>query len=871
MNYITTSDLIQSTNKPDKESIQKHIELQIRNFKDDELVCIIKTNAQDAKTAAYISANNLRKNLPSLVNRMIEGSPRFLWICPNPITNFQPRTYFAAKPWHNKANINRLDCLILDFDRANDKEAAATLEQLSRIQQASSLVSQWLADSLGIRTTLNAITGNGIALAIPINLPKKNVPETQIKAFLAMLQEYLDSNGFGDVRVDDSYEKPTQSVGIIGSINGKFSGPRLRFFIDPSEIQDWESIRKNNSQMLLLQLARLSLKDSIDDKNLIDGKTSTLTLVNKKEENPRFQQIAQAIEDYNNSTPWESLLEPRGFKLIRDFGYYQMWQRPGKEDKSVSLVTGSNKGGKDRLWCYSTSCEFPAGKCLNKYWVEMILSGIADKTFNILDRSRRRDFLNTIGAFKETESIQFQGYTTENEIISHIEDDPKDDPELYKSEAEGSLSDFPMPGFIEVLAQDIESTQPYHCLPISRAAADANFAFMIGKTFSIGGGLPMSDYYAIIANSGSGKEAIKNYTQRFWEIDNNKLPVSEEQIRKLKQNPDFIVRGGASTLASTAQGMQQDFLDYGRVLHFINEGEAMLFPQEKESPHTQATRALMLDISTSGFLPGRRLKNEIIEAVPCPFYVVFFTCPKATFNENLTFDKVKQGNMNRTLVYSLKRKGLSRRDKKSFNPSEEILKAHAYWRLRNLDGSGTGDLYGKSGFLNEMIFPQRVQKQVNDFADSFVVQHRQGKLDEFTENIVQRAAEHAIKASGRFTLAIDFEAREVTQEAWDLAVRYTQISLDEILAGKNSIKSIPDQQEEYLLQKIKETTKSSGISQRDLVQNAKQKSMFTAKSTRFGNEKTTTEIVKGHLNSMISSGLIIANKVGNSVKYFISK
>lgn len=877
MNYIPTQDLIQSTNKADKQAIQKHIELQIGNFKDEELVCIVKSIAKptgdDAVTAAYYSAKNLRKQLPSLVNKWIEGNPKFLWICPNPVTNFQPRTYFAARPWHNKSNIIRWNCLILDFDRANDKEEPATLEQLSRIQQASSLVSQWLADSLGIRTALNAITGNGVALAIPIDLPQKNAPETQIKAFLAMLQDYLDMNGFGDVKVDDSYEKPMQAVGIIGSINGKFQEPRLRCFIDPSEIQDWESIRENNSQMLLLQMARISLKDSVDLPNL----------VNKKEENnARFAQVAQAIEDFNSSTSWLSILEHRGFKLIRDFGHYQMWQRPMKEGKSVSLVCGSNKGGKDRLWCYSTSCEIPAGKSLSKYWVELILSGIAGSDFKIRNEERRRDFLRKIGAFDQKANYEWKGEETTSSCEQEQEPvqvaQAMDGEILDSEESKGTLDGIELPAAINEIKNSIESNQPYHSETISKAFAVGSFSFMVGKSVRVGR-MPLSTYHNILADSGVGKEAGKGFISDLFDVPASDFKgLTQEEVKLLKDQKDFSIQSGVGLTNSTAQGLAKSFSINGRVWYFLNEGASFVFEDAKENPHTSNLRAMFLDIYTGGSIGKRELAEETIEGVKHTFASFTMTCTRRSFFRNLTYEKIQNGFCNRCITVMQTRKGLSKLQSQlmgGFNPSQELLDMHAYWRLQNLAGykeweseyeknqdmrgTGLGNWHPK----RNIGVSGSLERKIKEYADSLVIKERKGELDDLTANLAIRLNENAIRLAALFTLADDREAVEISLPAWDLAVKYVQFSNQTMLLGRESNQSLPDQQEAYILEKVQRSG-TAGITPRDLAKGAKRNHLFASD----GSKVSTTEIIKRILRNLEDNGFIYGINATNSVRYF---
>lgn len=70
-------------------------------------------------------------------------------------------------------------------------------------------------------------------------------------------------------------------------------------------------------------------------------------------------------DSFNERATWEEVLEPHGWKLLftRDGEIY--WQRPGKEGPGVSATT--NYAGSDRLYVFSTSTIFEAGRSYSKF------------------------------------------------------------------------------------------------------------------------------------------------------------------------------------------------------------------------------------------------------------------------------------------------------------------------------------------------------------------------------------------------------------------------------------------------------------------------------------------------------------------------
>jgi putative DNA primase/helicase len=68
---------------------------------------------------------------------------------------------------------------------------------------------------------------------------------------------------------------------------------------------------------------------------------------------------------YNVRATWEEVLEPYGWKCLSTRDGEGYWQRPGKEGPGVSATT--NYAGSDRLYVFSTSTVFEAGRGYSKF------------------------------------------------------------------------------------------------------------------------------------------------------------------------------------------------------------------------------------------------------------------------------------------------------------------------------------------------------------------------------------------------------------------------------------------------------------------------------------------------------------------------
>ena len=74
---------------------------------------------------------------------------------------------------------------------------------------------------------------------------------------------------------------------------------------------------------------------------------------------------ARPGDRYNQETSWEEVLGPHGWRLLYDRDGEGYWQRPGKDGPGISATT--NYQGRDRLYVFSTSTCFEAGRSYSKF------------------------------------------------------------------------------------------------------------------------------------------------------------------------------------------------------------------------------------------------------------------------------------------------------------------------------------------------------------------------------------------------------------------------------------------------------------------------------------------------------------------------
>jgi hypothetical protein len=74
---------------------------------------------------------------------------------------------------------------------------------------------------------------------------------------------------------------------------------------------------------------------------------------------------ARPGDRYNQEASWEEVLVPHGWRLLSTHDGEGYWQRPGKDGPGISATT--NYQGSDRLYVFSTSTVFEAGRAYSKF------------------------------------------------------------------------------------------------------------------------------------------------------------------------------------------------------------------------------------------------------------------------------------------------------------------------------------------------------------------------------------------------------------------------------------------------------------------------------------------------------------------------
>lgn len=818
-------------NEPDIQMAKDFLLAIHSGCKPDDVIALMP-NFESKPVNAYVTYSDLKKNFEDYAKKLCESNFKQVTTTANPLKR-EINRFWNALANHTKEQVTRWTSFVLDFDRAKDttkkaKEYPATKEELAEISKAREDVSDFLQGN-GFCSPIKASSGNGYYLIYLLDLELKERKKTAIEAIYNTISDVISKHK--NVNIDKAFfDKIGQNLPIAGTVNRKFpDGQRLRELEDCPELDQIPAIRQANSEAMIGFLAAMDLKGSTD-----------LPIFQKKESNvPKYIERSEAQAVWEQTTSWEDVLEGSGATKVKEYNGYTQWRRGGKESGGLSFVTGSNKGGNDRLYCYSTNAIFPSGTGLTKYWVYLTAKGWAKwngyKPSIVNKDAKEQWFQNEVMRRRINYSFNDPSEVTNLELIESEEPEAK----VYEidednPEADGSLANFTLPGIIEDWAKDIEKTAPYHAMTASRMTAYNQFSFMVGRSrkFTLkhgdkAGTLPLNVYSCIVSDSGGGKETSKKYTSNlFYNVELNR--PFQNKVGK----PDFSIAGSSGTSASTNEGSTLACLEHGRLNLIMDEGEKLLFKSDKESPQTENLRGFILSVFGCSRLEPKKLSTKVCEAVGNPFVNTNLTCTAHSFFSSISPKTISNGCLNRNIVAFLTgRSGCLNENRSDFNPTQQLIDNYSFWRSENLGDLMTSkskvaqkliDIVNPSNG-NETIFnPDEIVENNGDYVPSTlktlvasesirrkIIDHAneikriripkaKDNQDLILANLLERNHEHCCKAATLFALSEDQNATEVSLSHWDKAVQFVDISLNTILLGVSNVSCDESKKEEAI-------------------------------------------------------------------------
>ena len=259
----------------------------------------------------------------------------------------------------------------------------------------------------------------------------------------------------------------------------------------------------------------------------------------------------------------------------------------------------------------------------------------------------------------------------------------------------------------------------------------------------------------------------------------------------------------------SAQGIADEALAHGRILIMGDETERFLHPDENNREALQA-RDLLLRVSTSGLITGRALASGASRktAGNCFVAQIHTIQPKAYFGA-FKSDQDTKGFIGRLIHFEASKGVIKRhRNVNAINFSQKLIKAGLYWQAENLKGleSKLSSITDKGQTIPSLgrFEPARLVLHASDHLEDKIFEYAtycddmatkemkagNGLLEKFWD----KNAEHCIRLASTFTYAVEYEARLMTLEAWDLATKLMWLSRQALVSNQGTILKTKNQQ-----------------------------------------------------------------------------
>jgi len=870
INYIVNDSNIQiQINEPDIQMAQDFLLAIHSGCKPDDVIALMPDYIPSkvppfGRVNAYVTYSDLKKNFESYAKKLCESNFKQVTTTANPLKREINRSWKALAN-HTEKQVTRWTNFVLDFDRANNAtEYPATKEELAEISKAREDVSDFL-QSIGFCSPIKASSGNGYYLIYRLELELKEREKSAIEAIYNTISDVISKRS--NVKIDKAFfDNLRQNLPIAGTVNRKFpDGQRLRELEDCPELDQIPAIRQANSEAMRFFLATINLKES-EDSIYIKGEIN----------DSKYPQRNEAQAAWEQTATWEDVLEGSGATKLRECNGYIQWRRSGKETGGLSFVTGSNKGGRDRLYCFSTNDIFPSGTNLTKYWAYLTVKGWAAwngiKPSIVNNGAKEQWFKNEVMR-RINYSFNDPSEVTNLEPIES--EDYEDAPEEVNTDgkSKGSLDNFELPGVLKAIAEYQNNLSTFECMSLAKGTAPWLLSTWIGKVATLWDDLPLNVNGIILAPRSSGKESvvkiIGNTNNLLYRLHPQEIEhIIGETIPLNRVWQDMVNISLSGTKTGSAEGIEELFIKYGRIAISWDEGEGLVIssPKEKANENLDKIRTLINSSLECGAKSTRPIKDEEIQQ----FSEYRLNCLCVTqinsFFKRLNIlgnDNAAKGNLGRYYYVTLNQKGLVNRDHSPsrYEMPPEVIECYLRWRHLNLEGD-TQRNYAtfKPTSFRKLQANIALINDTDDYID--YLSKESSKLDkggyEILAAIVSREAEYAKRFMGIFTLAEDPYATHVTQKAWDLGKQFASLSRSVIEKEvANHSKSEWQEKLTTLINKVK-ANKTTGVS-------------FRIIRNDIGKNFSGVDDLEKHLGHLISTGELVLRKEGKGFKYFLGK
>jgi hypothetical protein len=822
--YIKLSDVtIQdkpTLDKPDLAMMKKAYELFFYGTDDDEVVGF--GQYYKGSNFKFLKYSDFKNSIDNIVKWQAQSKEPCVCFQPNPIRTNYPTTPKGTPPVSRKVGIDdvcRVRWFLLDIDRietlrypdgkknkANDNYLPATKDQVKQLDHAT----QYLVDSLedlGFKGILTNFSGNGFGIAIPVAFPISGSSET-FAEFINLLKPFLGD--FPEVEIDSAFSNPSQPWGLVGTLNTKGGARTLRRALNHKLYsgEDLEGCRRSNTVTLEAHLA----SQQPEVKELPEVKQTTPA----KKDDGKF---GEYLEMWDKDNPLKQMLMGQGYDFIKDLSTGATWlERPDRGRGEPSIIVG---GKKDRLWNLSSGDPYfkqhiaKVDWAIRPYIARLMIDGIMDRDGKTIDKTRQDAFfLSVRQKYQPSFDLRKQVKLDSNTLTAiPAEQGP--------NQATGTLADTPLPGTLETIAQDIGLRNATISPAIDRAMAIFLYQGIIGKSRVHESGTYCNSWLVNLAPTSAGKEAGKNYAQRFMNQVAEEFELSKVMPNLPPQCYGYKIVGVNGANGGSAEGIQDDMLMHGRLMIIGDESERFIHPGAKNDKAI-GIRDTLLSASAKGRVIGRSLAGNASRKSITHGFVsqIHITQPQPYF-EAFENENDFKGSIGRYIHFEAD-KGYPRLEHKDFEISQGLILEGKYWQAENLKGleKQIDKLMGTIGkdqvpYLGRFKPEQTVMayaKQICGEAGRVYEYrkhcHEQAKKEGIVNNrLIERfwdkAAENALRFAMTAACALDRTTTEISSEAWDWATNQLEESRKALDSNRgNILKPKSKEREDILMAQI---------------------------------------------------------------------
>lgn len=805
-----------TTFNPHPELMKGAYELFFYGTDDDEVIGF--GQYYKGKNFKFLKYSDFKNSIDDIVKWQAQSKHPCVCFQPNPIRANYPTSPKGSPPVSRSVGIDdvsRVRWFLLDIDRiatlrypdgkknkADDNYLPATKDQRAQLSKATKELFHSLED-LGFQGILENLSGNGHGLAIPVAFPTSGTSEA-FAEFIDLLKPFLGD--FPEVEIDSAFANPSQPWGLVGTFNTKGGARSLRQGCNYGKYskEDLEGFRRSNTVMLQAHLA--SQHPEVKQNQPV-----------KKDVSKADGEFGEYLTMWDNDNPLTQMLIAQGYEIVNELPNGATWlERPDRGRGEPSVIVGG-KSGKDRLWNLSSGDPYfkhhiaKVDWAIRPYIARLMIDGIMNQDGETIDKTRQDAFYLSVRQKYQPSFDSRKQVKLDSNTLTAIP------AEQGPNQATGTLADTPLPGTLETIAQDIGLRNATISPAIDRAMAIFLYQGIIGKSRVHESGTYCNSWIVNLAPTSAGKEAGKNYAQRFMNQVAEEFELSKVMPNLPPQCYGYKIVGVNGANGGSAEGIQDDMLMHGRLMIIGDESERFIHPGAKNDKAI-GIRDTLLSASARGRVIGRSLAGNASRKSITHGFVsqIHITQPQPYF-EAFENENDFKGSIGRYIHFEAD-KGYPRLEHKDFELNPGLILEGKYWQAENLKGleKQIDKLMGTIGkdqvpylgrFKPEQIvmaYSKQICGEAGRVYEYRKYCYEQAKREGIVNNrLIERfwdkAAENALRFAMTAACALDRTTTEISSEAWDWATKQLEESRKALVLNRGNILKPKSKEREDIL------------------------------------------------------------------------